>query len=70
MVAEEITDTSNIDVVVVCLGWVSEKFEVEEEFAVLYEVTVTGSEVIYGSIIDGFNAVESFYLKGVWTMLR
>ena len=69
MVAEETTDTSNIDIFVVCLWWVSKKFEVEEEFTGLYEVTVTGSEVIYDSVTDGFSAVESFHLKGVWPIL-
>ena len=52
MMADETTEVSNIEQVVVCLRWVSEKFEVEEEFIGLYEVASTGAEVIYGAIAD------------------
>ena len=52
VMADETTDLSNIEQAVVCLRWVSEKFEVEEEFVGLYEVESTGAEVIYGVITD------------------
>lgn len=52
VMADETTDLSNVEQVVVCLRWVSEKFEVEEDFVGLYEVASTGAEVIYGVITD------------------
>ena len=52
VMADETTDVSNVEQVVVCLRWVSETFEVEEEFVGLYKVASTGAEVIYGAIAD------------------
>ena len=52
MMADETTDVSNVEQVVVCIKWLSEKFELEEEFVGLHEVASTGTEVIYGAITD------------------
>ena len=49
---DETTDVANVEQVVVCLRWVSEKFEVYEDFVGLYQVESTEAEKIYGVIID------------------
>ena len=52
VMVDETTDVSNVEQVVVCLRWVSEKLEVVEEFVGLYEVASTGAETIYATITD------------------
>ena len=49
---DETTDVANVEQVVVCLRWVSERFEVYEDFVGLYQVESTQSEKIYGVIAD------------------
>ena len=45
-------DISNVEQVVICIRWESEKFEAEEEFVGLYEEASTGAEEIYSAITD------------------
>lgn len=52
VMVDETTDVSNLEQVVIVLRWVSETFEVFEEFVGLYEVSSTGAEVIYEVIND------------------
>ena len=52
VMADETTDAANVEQVVICLRWVSEKFEVLEEFVGLYKVASTGAEIIYAAITD------------------
>ena len=52
IMVDETTDVSNVEQVVICLRWVSEKFKVEKEFLGLYEVASTGAESIYTVITD------------------
>ena len=52
VIADETTDVSNVEQVVICLRWVSEDFEVREDFVGLYEVASTGAEIIYSAIIN------------------
>ena len=52
VMVDETTDVSNVEQVVILLRWVSEKFEVFEEFVGLYEVASTGADIIYGVISD------------------
>ena len=52
VMVDETTDVSNVEQVVVCLRWVSERFEIREEFVGLYEVASTGAEIIYAVITD------------------
>ena len=51
---DETTDVANLEQVVVCLSWVSERFEVHvyEEFVGLYQVESTEAAKIYGVISD------------------
>jgi hypothetical protein len=49
---DETTDVANVEQVVVCLRWVSEKFEIFEDFVGLYQVESTGAEKIFGVITD------------------
>ena len=49
---DETTDVSNVEQVVVCLRWVSEKFVVFEDFVGLYQVESTEGEKIYEVITD------------------
>ena len=49
---DKTTDVANVEQVVVCLRWVSERFEVYEDFVALYQVESTQSEKIYGVIAD------------------
>ena len=59
---DETTNMSKVEQVVVCLGLVSEKFEIREEFVGLYEIASTGAEIIYEVIADVFvTATESFF---------
>ena len=51
---DETTDVSNVEQVVICLRWVDENFEVQEEFVSLFEVASTGAEIIYAAITDVF----------------
>ena len=51
---DETTDVSNIEQVVICLRWVNENFEIQEEFVGLYEVASIGAENIYAAITDVF----------------
>ena len=59
----ETTDVSKVEQVVVCLRWVSEQFEVQEEFIGLYEVAMTGAEVIYAAITDVLLRLNLFISK-------
>ena len=52
VMVDETTDISNVEQVVICLRWVTETFEVHEEFVGLYEVASTRSEIIYAAITD------------------
>ena len=52
IMVDETTDVSNVEQVVICLRWVSEKFEVLEDFIGLYEVASTAAENIYATITD------------------
>ena len=52
VMVDETTDVSNVEQVVICIRWVSEKFEVQEEFVGLYKVPSTGAEIIYAAITD------------------
>ena len=52
VMVDETTDVSNVEQVVVCLRWVSEGFEIREEFVGLYEIASTGAEIIYAVITD------------------
>ena len=47
-------DVSNIEQVVICLKWVNENFEIQEEFVGLYEVEYTSAEKIFAAITDVF----------------
>ena len=51
---DETTDASNVEQVVICLRWVNENFEVQEEFVGLFEVASIGAENIYTAITDIF----------------
>ncbi len=52
IMVDETTDMANIEQVVVCLRWVNEIFEVQEEFVGLYQVESVHSEKIYQVITD------------------
>ena len=52
VMVDETTDVSNVEQVVVCLGWVNEGFEIRVEFVGLYEVASTGADIIYTVITD------------------
>ena len=54
VMVDETTDVSNVEQVVICLRWVDENFEVQEEFVDLFEVASTGAEIIYAAITDVF----------------
>ena len=49
---DETTDVSNVEQVVICFRWVSENFEVHEDFVGLYEVESTTAERLYQVIND------------------
>lgn len=51
---DETTDVSITEQVVICLKWVNENFEIQEEFVGLYEVDSTSAEKIYAAITDVF----------------
>lgn len=54
VMVDETTDVANTEQVVVCLRWVSECFEVREDFVSLYEVDSTEAEKIFAAIKDVF----------------
>jgi len=54
IIVDEMTDVSNVEQVVICLRWVNENFEVQEEFVGLFKVASTGAENIYAAITDLF----------------
>ena len=54
IMVDETTDVSNVEQVVICLRWVSEKFEVHEDFVCLYEVESTEAARLHQVIIDVF----------------
>lgn len=75
VMVNETTDVSNLEQGVLVLRWMSEKFEVFEEFVGLYEVASTGAEIIYGVITDVFqrlnlaiSKVRGQYYDGTATM--
>ena len=49
---DETTDVSNCEQVVVCLCWVSEDFEVNEELMGLYSVDSINAEILFSAIKD------------------
>ena len=49
---DETTDASNCEQVVVCLCWVSEDFEVNEELMGLYSVDSIKAEILFSAIKD------------------
>lgn len=49
---DETTDVANVEQSVVFLRWVSERFEVNEEFVALYEVELTETLKTYDIITD------------------
>ena len=53
VMVDETTYVSNVEQVVICLRWVDENFEAQEEF-VFFEVASTGAEIIYAAITDVF----------------
>ena len=63
---DETTDISNVEQVVICLRWVTETFEVHEEFVGLYEVASTRSEIIYAAITDVLQRLNLSILKVVF----
>ena len=70
VMVDETTDVSNVEQVVVCLRWVSEKLEVVEEFVGLYEVASTGAETIYATITDVLLRLNFALFKGARPVLR
>ena len=54
VMVDETTDVANIEQVAICLRWVSQCFEVHEDFIGLYEVDSTEAEKIFASIKDVF----------------
>ena len=54
IMVDETTDVSNVEQVVICLRWVSEKFEVHEDFVGLYEVESTKAARLHQVVIDVF----------------
>ena len=52
VMVDETADVGNVEQVVVCLRWVSEKFEVHEEFLGLYQVESIEAEKLYSAISD------------------
>ena len=52
VMVDETADVSNMEQVVICLRWVSEDFNIQEEFIGLYEVTSTRADIIYAAITD------------------
>ena len=52
VMVDETADVGNVEQVVVYLRWVSEKFEVHEEFLGLYHVESIEAEKLYGAISD------------------
>ena len=49
---DETTDVANVEQVVICLRWVSERFEICEDFVGLHQVDSTEGEKLYGVIAD------------------
>ena len=52
VMVDETADVGNVEQVVVCLRWVSEKFEVHEEFLGLYQVESIEAVKLYSAISD------------------
>ena len=50
VMVDETADVSNVEQVVICLRWVSEDFNIQEEFIGLYEVTSTRADIIYAAL--------------------
>lgn len=46
------TDVANVEQVVICLRWVSERIEIYEDFVGLHQVDSTEGEKLYGVIAD------------------
>ena len=63
VMVDETTDVSNMEQVVICLGWVGETFEVHKDFVGLYEVASIGAEIIYAAITDVFLRLNLALLK-------
>ena len=52
LMADEVTDVSNRDQVVVCMHWVDDKFESHEDFLGLYKVDDIHSNTIFATLHD------------------
>ena len=64
------TNVLNMEQVVVCLRWVSEKIEVYKDFVGLYQVESTETEKINGVIYYWCAlAFKSSCFKGAWSVL-
>ena len=44
--ADEVTDSSNREQVVVCIRWIDEDFEVHKDFVGLYRVESTAADIL------------------------
>ena len=52
IMANETTDISNQEQLVLCLRWVDDKFDVHEEFIGLYDITSTSANTVVAAIKD------------------
>ncbi|CAC5373377.1 unnamed protein product [Mytilus coruscus] len=52
LMADETTDVSNMEQLVVCIRWIDEQLEVHEDFIVLYQIDDTCAKTISDSIQD------------------
>ena len=65
--ADEMTDKSNREQIVLCLRWVSDNFDVHEEFIGVYMVEVCNATTLVS--YSCFAAAESHNERGKRTML-
>ena len=52
IMADETTDISNCEQMVIVIHWITKKFIVQEEFIGLYEMSLTDSATIAKTILD------------------
>lgn len=50
--ADEVTDSSNREQVVICLHWIDETFHAHEDFIGIYKVESTGADVLIAVLKD------------------